>query len=465
MRRLTLLLLNLAVCPAALAGWVSTSSYSELDGSFGGATPGRVTVPHDVPGTQFTDVGINAFSDTLGRITVVSQVDIANVDTNLVGIGLARLTYNGALDNTFNTTGKRVKDAFLTSVVDACVDPSGHIVVAGTTPGADGSSGSKDLALVRFNADGSDDTSFGGDGGIGFSMYDTVTDYDESVRDVDCLSNGNILVAGWARDSANDQVGFIAEMSSTGATTPVRHYALGGIGTDTAVFTMAREADVGVIAAAQTAGANNLALIYSLQPNGSGYNAVAGRASIQFGGSSSICGTIQNPQFFGAARIGSGGDFALSGLRSDGVNNIPMLVRIQFGESVLTHCTDIGFGIDNAYVPPPVALADHVFVALGFQPFGSGPLTSRMRAFIAPADGSALTPAPGFGVDGVAQWSYTYHSSSSNNNRSQVQRLYVDPGSRIMAVGTRIWNGADTDAVLVRFGSSGVFNDGFETPL
>src|SRR5690606_29844750 len=82
-------------------------------------------------------------------------------------IGLFRLDRDGRYVNSFGAGGKRIKDAWLTSVTDMTIDAQGRIIVVGATPGQDGLS---DFGVVRFNPDGSDDTTFAGDGGTAFSF-------------------------------------------------------------------------------------------------------------------------------------------------------------------------------------------------------------------------------------------------------------------------------------------------------
>lgn len=462
------MLCTLVLCllaPPLLAESIPAAYYSELDGTFNPILSGRVTLPFNQTGTQLTDIGINAFSEPVeGRITSVAQVDIANADNNLVGIGLARHTYTGTLDTSFQGTGKRVKDAFLTQVVDACVDPNGRIVVAGMTPGANGSAGNKDLALVRFNADGSDDNSFAGDGGVSISIYDaiTATENNEGINDVDCLSNGNILISGWAEVSG-EMRGFVAEIAANGTAEPIRSYVLSGAGSNSVQVTMAAEVDTGIVATSLTSGDSDSTTIHFLSPSATSFVATNGRIGFTIGASIGWCGDPISPRLVGIALIANG-DYVFSGLREDsGGNLVPFLLRVQYGELRKIACTDIDFGAANAWVTPPVVIGDLVFVALGWQPFGSGPLTSRLRAYRTSEDGSAPIAAPGFGVNGMAQWSYPYNSVSANNNRSFVQRLFPDPAYGLMAVGTRIYNGNDSDVVLARFGSTGLFNNGFES--
>ena len=109
-------------------------------------------------------------------------------------IGLYRLNRNGiAVTSGFGSLGFVLKDAWLTSVTDMTIDAQGRIVVVGSTPGQGGLA---DFGVVRFNADGSDDTSFAGDGGTAFSFEPGSTGYNEAPTSVLTDPDGRIVVAG-----------------------------------------------------------------------------------------------------------------------------------------------------------------------------------------------------------------------------------------------------------------------------
>lgn len=105
-----------------------------------------------------------------------------------VCIGLQRWSANAT-----QIGSVRVKAAALQSVKAATVDSRGRIIVIGNYqgPGADG----VDFGIVRFNADGSDDTSFAGDGGtiVNFGLGQSNNDYPLAVT-VD--RDDNVIVAG-----------------------------------------------------------------------------------------------------------------------------------------------------------------------------------------------------------------------------------------------------------------------------
>lgn len=111
-------------------------------------------------------------------------------------IGLIKLDAQGALvPGGFGNGGTVLKDAFLSSVTDMTIDAQGRIVVIGATPGPGNAT---DFGIVRFNADGSDDTGFAGDGGtsFGFDVPGNGLYADDVPVSVLAQSDGKIVVAG-----------------------------------------------------------------------------------------------------------------------------------------------------------------------------------------------------------------------------------------------------------------------------
>ena len=107
--------------------------------------------------------------------------------------GLVRYLSNGTVDTTFGTNGLVITDidGGRDFAYSALLQPDGKIVAAGTAQ--DGSLGDYDFALARYNANGSPDTSFGGDGTV-------VTDFnagEDYGYDVVMQPNGKLIVAGY----------------------------------------------------------------------------------------------------------------------------------------------------------------------------------------------------------------------------------------------------------------------------
>jgi uncharacterized delta-60 repeat protein len=109
----------------------------------------------------------------------------------------------GSLDTTFNTTGLATANYGGTETANAvAVMPNGKIVVAGTT----NTLGNNDIAVLRYNANGTLDTTFSSDGG---TITDVETAAGASTEDfaqaVAVQPDGKILVAGYTNaGGAND---------------------------------------------------------------------------------------------------------------------------------------------------------------------------------------------------------------------------------------------------------------------
>jgi len=163
----------------------------DADPSFGSAGWRRLFEP----GAGFVDDKGVAFARTAdGGYVVVAELTNGGADGgNGKRIGLFRLDRDGNKVTTgFGNAGQVFKDAWLTSVTAMTIDTQGRIIVVGATPGPGGLS---DFGVVRFNPDGSDDTSFAGDGGTSFG-FDGGVNSNDAPTSVLAESDGRIVVAG-----------------------------------------------------------------------------------------------------------------------------------------------------------------------------------------------------------------------------------------------------------------------------
>jgi uncharacterized delta-60 repeat protein len=176
----------------ALVRYTSTGA---LDTSFNGT--GKVTTPI---GSSF-DYGQSVAVQSDGRIVVAgfSYNASSNYDFALV-----RYTSTGALDTSFNGTGKVTTPIgsggdFGSSVV---VQSDGKIVVAGSTFNA---SENTDFALVRYTSTGALDTSFNGTGKVTTPIGSSSDEgYSVAVQ-----SDGKIVVAGYSYNGSNDDFALV----------------------------------------------------------------------------------------------------------------------------------------------------------------------------------------------------------------------------------------------------------------
>jgi len=138
-----------------------------------------------------------------GKIVVAGSNGNGILDSSFV---IVRYNPNGSLDTSFNGTGIVITGNSDGGASDLAIQTDGKIVVAGDSLAAAGNWRTADFAIVRYKPDGSLDTSFGGTGKIIIPDSDSV----DSARSVAIQPNGKIVVAG---DSSNIGSDFTVEGS------------------------------------------------------------------------------------------------------------------------------------------------------------------------------------------------------------------------------------------------------------
>jgi uncharacterized delta-60 repeat protein len=187
-----------------------------LDTAFGDA--GSVTVDFfgqdDVPGA------IAVQPD--GKIVVAGRAKRAGSDQ--VVMALVRLNADGAVDDGFGDHGKVVAEFGAAADAHAiAIDAQARIVVAGIGAGETAAAG-QDFAVARFNADGSPDATFGGDGKVAVPLGGT-----DSAGDVVIQPDGKILLAGASAGTGGTAVGERGDLAAAGA---LRGFALARLNPD-----------------------------------------------------------------------------------------------------------------------------------------------------------------------------------------------------------------------------------------
>ena len=180
-----------------VATTVHVGATGGLDGTFG--TGGKVI-------THFTnsdDSGYAIALQTDGKIVVAGNAGGTD-------FAVARYNVNGSPDMTFDGDGMVVTD--IAGLSDYCyaiaIQSDGKIVVAGeTTVGQ-----SSDFAIVRYNADGSLDTSFDTDGKVTTDLFGN----GDGARGVAIQDDGRIVVAGSTVTSTAYDFG-VARYNTNGA--------------------------------------------------------------------------------------------------------------------------------------------------------------------------------------------------------------------------------------------------------
>jgi len=144
-------------------------------------------------GTGYKDVTFGSVQDRATCIALQAdgKILLGGTSGNTAQFfSVARLNSDGSYDNSFGTSG-RVQIPFSGSesfVESMAVQPDGKIVLGGYTVG-----GAKDFALARINSNGSLDSTFGVNGKV---VTDLLVSYSTIIRDILIEPDGKIIVSG-----------------------------------------------------------------------------------------------------------------------------------------------------------------------------------------------------------------------------------------------------------------------------
>ena len=139
-----------------------------------------------------------------GKIVLAGSIN--NTTENVFAV--ARLSANGSVDTAFGTGGTVTTDMGFPGVGEAVViQPDGKILLGGTVLGTDETLPNM-VALVRYNPDGSLDSTFGNSGGFANGPGQVEVVSIQAVSTVAVLSDGDIVVLNF---------GAIAQFSPTGS--------------------------------------------------------------------------------------------------------------------------------------------------------------------------------------------------------------------------------------------------------
>ena len=169
-------------------------------------TNGSLDTTFDIDGKIVTDIGA-AIADNARSVAVQSDGKIVVAGFSNIGATsdfvLVRYNVNGSLDTTFDSDGKVTTDIGTNSgdtALTVVLQSDGKIVAAGYSDVG----GSGDFALVRYNVDGSLDATFDNDGKV---VSDIGTLSDDAANSVVLQSDGKIVVAGYSdADGSYDMI-------------------------------------------------------------------------------------------------------------------------------------------------------------------------------------------------------------------------------------------------------------------
>jgi uncharacterized delta-60 repeat protein len=186
--------------------------------------PTTNTAPSFRPANSGTGEILIDFSNTndyANSLALQTDGKILVAGTSSADFGLIRLNGDGTLDTTFSSDGKATFD--INSGVDegrsVTVQADGKILVAGFSQDSSGDYNSADFSVIRLNADGSRDETFGGfsyNNGYNYNITKGAATFDvgsSSYRDigssVTLQNDGKILISGAGWDDSGGYIGVI----------------------------------------------------------------------------------------------------------------------------------------------------------------------------------------------------------------------------------------------------------------
>ena len=131
-----------------------------------------------------------------GKIIVVGSASYDSVNRD-IGFALARFNTDGSIDFGFGSGGKQISDFFGAGAKanGVVLQQDGKFVVAGTASDSATRPGATDIALARYNSDGTLDSGFGIGGETAIPFADSATEQGNALA---LSADGKIMVAGAA---------------------------------------------------------------------------------------------------------------------------------------------------------------------------------------------------------------------------------------------------------------------------
>lgn len=416
-------LIALAIAPAAPA------APSDLDATFGSA--GKLRSDFGAPTAEANAVAVQPDGKivTAGNIAGLGGDDIV----------LARYNPDGSPDASFGAGGR------LITMIGPASDKAhaialqgdGKIVVAGDT--YSGLATGDDIAILRYNSDGSPDGTFG----VGGAAIISIGAWSDSAHDLAIQTDGMIVAAGQHFNGGDAHVA-VVRVDGNGSLDPffdgdgIRTFNA-SLGTDS-LESLLIEPDGNILAAGHSdLGGSNGVLVLRLTATGALNPSLngTGTRSIQLGDTSSEAkAVLRQPdgRIVVAARAvvtGSMYEFALTRLEANGD------LDAAFGTGGLVRPA---LGPWPDFLNDAALQPDGKILVAGAYDLG---INSNIVVMRFNSDGAADA---GFGAGGMVTTAF----EGAGATRAGANAVVLQPDAKIVVAG-RVHEGPDTDPVIVRY--------------
>ncbi len=422
-------------CLLLLISLAGIAQPGSLDFTFSG--DGKLTTGFQLPSVSIGDIGYAVAIQTDGKVVVAGY--------NEVGFTVVRYNVTGTLDNTFNLTGKVTTD--IGSGADiahaVAIQGDGKIVVAGSS--YNGSN--DDFALVRYNANGTLDNTFSGDGKLTTSIG---SQYDEAYA-VAIQGDGKIVAAGSSYNSTNPDFALV-RYNANGT---LDNTFSGDGKLTTPIGSQYDEAHALVVQV------NGKITVAGFSSNGSNYDFALVRynADGTLDNTFNLTGKVTTAIGSGTDRaqaeaIQGDGKIVAAGSSYNGSSNDFALVRYNTDGTL-----DNTFSGDGK-LTTSIGVRDDVANAVAIQ--GDGKIVAAGSSILGTYDDFALVC---YNVDGTLDNTFNLTGKvttaiGGGTDRAQAEAIQGD--GKIVAAGY-FDNGTNADFALVRYNADGTLDNGFAT--
>ncbi len=433
---LSVLVLMLTVVLSACGGGGGGGGGGSSSDS-GGAAPagGRLDTTFDADGKATAAIGSGYDNARDVAIQSDGKIVVAGYSSNGTNddFALARFNSNGSLDTAFDTDGKAttVIGSGYDQAFAVAIQSDGKIVVAGFSHNVT----HNDFALVRYNSDGSLDTTFDTDGKV---TTDIGASSDDVANSIAIQSDGKIVIAGASHNGANYDFA-LARYNSNGSldttfdadgkvTTAI------GIGTDF-ITAIAIQSDGKIVVAgiSNSGGTNDDFALARYNSNGSldtTFDA-DGKATTAIGGYDNARGLA----------IQSDGKIVVAGSSSNGTDDDFMLARYNSNGSL-----DTTFDADGI-VTTAIGTSGDIANAIAIQSDGkivvAGISGNTDVDFVLARYNSNGSLDTTFGAGGKV-------TTNTGGVGDEAYAIAIQSDGKIVVAGDS-WNGFDMDFTLVRY--------------
>ncbi len=195
----------IATALSLLSFTIGFAASGDLDTTFGDG--GKVIT--NISG-NFNDRVLGMAIQSNGRIVAVG--DRYNIERTAYDFAVVRYKSNGSLDTSFSGDGKLVTNlGGRDTATDVAIQSDGKIVVSGQTCNSEGTC---DLAVARYKANGSLDTTFGSSGK---KIVDFGSGDNGSLGGIAIQSDGKIVIGGFMVNSHGDRDFTVYRLKTNGA--------------------------------------------------------------------------------------------------------------------------------------------------------------------------------------------------------------------------------------------------------